>query len=393
MKLRKLIGAIAATVFLVSCFCLSPVSAENRNYNIKVMTQNMNPGPEIAAVAFAQNPMDAIAYIINGISESKIPDRAAMVAAEIARTNPDLIALQEAVRWEFTTELPGGGTVNTEVDQLYLLLRALNALGLHYRVAAVHELTSLDLQIISYTDRDAVLVRSDLPPDQLKVLGSEIHEYDTLAKFPVFDGFIQVLRGWISVDVKANGSRFTFVATHLEAPVPLPDPVTGLDIIPASIQVAQADQLMAELRKSDFPVILAGDFNSDAGHSDDNPGQYPPDSTDSYDHILAARFSDAWEELHPADTGFTWPLTMDLPASATLLERIDLVFTNGPKPISIERIGVDSIGGLFASDHAGVVAEFNLLRHQIWGGGRKHNNNFHAHRFDNSWRIYFHRLF
>jgi endonuclease/exonuclease/phosphatase family metal-dependent hydrolase len=392
MKFRKLFGVMAVAAFMISCFCLSPVLAENSNYNIRVMTQNMNPGADIAAVAFADDPIAAISDTITSIFESRIPDRAAIVAEEIAQNKPDLVALQEATRWMISTQSNG----IMVLDQLEQLLLKLKAKGQHYKVVAAHELTSLDinpanfgidpatidLQEISYTDRDVVLVRSDLHPGQLKVLGSEIHEYDTIMEFPAFGTMIPVLRGWISVDMKANGSRFKFVTTHLESPV---------DDAYKPIQVAQADQLMAELNKSNFPVILAGDFNSDA----EPTHYYDLDSTDSYNHIVMAGFSDAWDVLHPdpEDFGYTWPIAMDSINPETPIERIDLVFSNGPQPISIKMIGVNPVDDLFASDHAGIVAEFNLLGRHTCGIGRKPMNRAHRNPFQNLLHGYSHRLF
>jgi hypothetical protein len=90
--------------------------------------------------------------------------------------------------------------------------------------------------------------------------------------------------------MKANGAQFKFVATHLESPLPNPYDLAGDYIIPKSLQEAQADELMSVLKKSRFPVILAGDFNSDAAPTH----IYPPDVTLSYSEILAAGFSDAW---------------------------------------------------------------------------------------------------
>jgi hypothetical protein len=109
------------------------------------------------------------------------------------------------------------------------------------------------------------------------------------------------------------------------------------------------------------------------------------------------------EELHPYDPndpGYTWPLTMDSVTPEDPIERIDLVFTNGPQPISIDRIGVDPIrvhknDYLFASDHAGVAAEFNLLRCHTTGSGfgKKPKDNFFSNFIHNFWQKYSHRRF
>ena len=130
MIVRKLVAAITVAVFLTSLFCLPSAAAENRNYNVKVMTQNMNPGADIAAVAFAPDLQQAIAEIIGAVLASDIPGRAALVAAEIARTKPDLVALQEASRWEIITGLDDAGQpVILVLDQLQQLLLALKAKG------------------------------------------------------------------------------------------------------------------------------------------------------------------------------------------------------------------------------------------------------------------------
>lgn len=383
---------IAVAVLSLCIVSSSFASKGKQSFHVRVMTQNMNPGADIGAAAFAPDPITAISETITSIFQSNIPDRAEMLAEEIARTKPDLIALQEATRWEIITQSSG----TMVLDQLEQLMLKLKVKGQHYKVAAANELTSLalkpsdfgfdpadfDLQEISYTDRDAVLVRSDLPPGELKVLGSEIHEYDQLMQFPAFGTYIPVVRGWISVDLKVNGSRLKFVATHLDS---------SLADDYKFIQVAQADQLIAALNESNFPVILAGDFNSDA----EPTHIFPLDSTASYSHIIEAGFSDAWAALHPNDPGYTWPLTIDSITPETPIERIDLVFTNGPQPISIERIGVEPVDWLFASDHAGIVAEFNLLGRHTCGVGpiKKPANRAHGNSFQHLLPRYSHKSF
>jgi endonuclease/exonuclease/phosphatase family metal-dependent hydrolase len=180
-------------------------------------------------------------------------------------------------------------------------------------------------------------------------------------EFPVLGGSIQVLRGWIAVDVQIHGSRFKFVNTHLESPL------SG-DYMAATqyLQTLQAAQLMEDLDEAKLPVILAGDFNSDAEHTNN----YPSDNTESYNYIVAAGFSDAWDELRPNNPGYTWSLFPVPGINFEPFERIDLIFSNGPKAISIMRTGVDPVHGLYASDHAGVVAVFDLADHQPSRHGR-----------------------
>ena len=102
MRTRKAFGVlciIAVAVFSI-CFVLtSPASAEDRDFHVKVMTRNMDPGVDPEAIALAETQAD-IEAAIQAIIQSNIPARASMVAAEIARTKPDLVALQEATIWK-----------------------------------------------------------------------------------------------------------------------------------------------------------------------------------------------------------------------------------------------------------------------------------------------------
>jgi endonuclease/exonuclease/phosphatase family metal-dependent hydrolase len=238
-----------------------------------------------------------------------------------------------------------------------LLLDSLQAAGLYYEEAVLQELTELQVPgLATYTDRDVILVRSDLPPGHLKVLGSEKHIYDVLMPFPVLGDVIEVGRGWIAVDVKIRGARFKFVNTHLEAPI-FDLPATQ------AIQFAQAMQLVDDLNAIPLPIILAGDFNSDAEPTE----FYPPDATPSYDYIVASGYVDAWEELNPEDPGFSWPLFLESPQAddgVMPIERIDLIFSDESTALSISRTGVDPVDGLYASDHTGMVAEFGLFNHR-----------------------------
>jgi endonuclease/exonuclease/phosphatase family metal-dependent hydrolase len=351
VRLQRKLVMLSFTVIAVFSICfafVSPASAQYRDHTVKVMTRNMYPGADLDAIAQAGNPAEleaAIQATIESIIQSKVPERAALVAAEIAQNTPDLVALQEATKWRINS--PRGTIV---LDQLDLLLDSLRAMGQNYRVAVNQKLTDVHLRgVISYTDHDVILVRSGTP---LHVVGAENHLYDALMSFPTLGGEITVLRGWIAVDVKIRDFRFKFVDTHLEAP---------LFGIPETqyLQVLQAMQLMQDLSASGLPVILAGDFNSNA---EPYPPGYPPDQTESYMLISASGYTDPWHQFHAgADHGYSWPLFLTEPVNiADYLERIDFVFSNAFEAASIERIGADPVDGLFASDHAGMVAVFNL---------------------------------
>jgi endonuclease/exonuclease/phosphatase family metal-dependent hydrolase len=354
MSVRRMFGAlcIIAVAVVSVCFAfVSPAPAGDRSLQVKVMTRNMYPGadPSVIIAADENNIIEIVEGIVDSIIQSKIPLRAALLASEIARTKPDLVALQEATTWKIEMVSPA-----VEINQLDLLLYYLRMFGQHYKAVAVQELTDVELPgLIRYTDHDAILVRSDLPPDHLSVSRPETHLYEALLSFDTAIGKITVLRGWESVNVKVRGSGFKFVNTHLESPIPDPDYIDGT----MYLQELQAAQLMEDLENVKLPVILAGDFNSDAEHTNN----YPSDNTNSYGFIVGAGFDDAWDELRPNNPGFTWSLFPVPELDFAPFERIDLIFSNGPRAISIMRTGVEPVYGLYASDHAGVVATYDLM--------------------------------
>jgi endonuclease/exonuclease/phosphatase family metal-dependent hydrolase len=351
-------------LFLLVSLCITPFGwagqGKNNDFTVTTMTQNMFPGADLGPIIAAGSnfdPQAAAEAIATQVIASNIPGRAALVAAEIADNQPDLIALQEATKWKFKS---GRGMI--VLDQLDLLMEALKKAGQHYRVAAVQELTDVQIKgLISYTDHDAILVRTDKP---LNIVGSETHIYSSLLEFELMGEYIPVLRGWMAVDVKLHGSRFKFVNTHLESPLSADQQDYG-----RLAQLGQAQELVTDLSTISVPIILAGDFNSDA----ESTGVYPPDETPTYSDILidpfVGGFVDSWHLINGTDSGCTWSLFY-LETDGTLIkippfERIDLILAKAPDEDSrphaenMWTIGTDWVD-LPASDHAGVVAVFQV---------------------------------
>ena len=359
MRIKRVFVTIGLIAVAACLFCISsasPALAEAEKLTVRVMTRNMDAGTDLNYVAAATTEEEfpgAVMDTIIEVMQSRIPERAALLAAEIAATKPDLVALQEVTTWEIESE---SGTI--VLNQLDLLMAALRAAGQHYRVAVVQTLT--DIQVpgaVSFTDHDAILVRVNGPGPRLNVIGTETHLYDTLMDFPVPGGKIPVLRGWIAADIriheKKHDYQFKFVNTHLESAIAsIPET--------AYLQLAQAEELLESLSETRLPIILAGDFNSDA----EPTHNYPGDATQSYDTIAASGYTDAWHALRPRNPGYTWPLFWEDQMSGQTIapiERIDLIFSKGPKAISIENTGTDpNASGLYSSDHRGVVATFKL---------------------------------
>jgi endonuclease/exonuclease/phosphatase family metal-dependent hydrolase len=356
MKAALFLGVLS--VLFVLGFA-SGTFAETDKSVVTVMTRNMDAGTDLNYVLGATNFEDFVTGLGKTVAEvlaSDIPGRAAGLAAEISAARPDVVALQEVTTWRIQV-----GQDALVLDQLDLLMQALAAAHLKYRIAVVQTLSDIAVPgFVEYTDHDAILVRTDLPPGHLEVLGTESHVYEHLLSFstPASDNPIPVLRGWIAADLKVRGARFKFANTHLESIIPTPQIAFELT---AALQGAQGMELLLGLQAAGMPVILAGDFNSDA-----ELAGVGPDQSLTAAFITQNGYTDAWRALHPtpSDTGFTWPLFLeDQPGPptvpATPVERIDLIFSLGPTPTKVEQTGATpGLGGIYASDHVGVVATF-----------------------------------
>jgi endonuclease/exonuclease/phosphatase family metal-dependent hydrolase len=236
---------------------------------------------------------------------------------------------------------------NDLADQLELLLAALTARDQHYTVAASQDLTDITVPLtldyslfFRFLDRNVILARSDLKHSELALSNVQTKAYQaTIQPIPTLP-FVTI-NGWISVDAKIRGKAIRFFSTHLESPISRDD----------MIQMLQAQELILAMQQCELPVILAGDFNSDAEHTFNWTDQTP-----TYDWIVAAGFADVWPAKHPGEHGLTWPLFFEdflAPYYYGLLERIDLIFVRGLAVWDVQRIGTVPP---FASDHAGVVA-------------------------------------
>lgn len=339
---RLILLASIATTALFGIFCLA-VTANAANTTVTVMTQNMDAGTDLKlALAYlnTSTPTVGIDLTYQEILQSNFPARAAILAQEIAATEPQLVSLQEVTLWSTG---PDAANQSPLFDQLQLLLGALAAHGQNYSVVAVNPLTQIALPMsngvwLGFLDRDAVLVRNDAGLDLSNVRQGTYGNHLTI---PSPLGGIDVPRGWIAADVTTNGTTFTFVDTHLESTYP-GQPQVNL------LQAAQAQEL-AILFSGTAHVVIAGDFNSNATPT-------PPEQTESAKIMLTYGFTDSWRTANHGNPGFTWPLYVEdpfAPHPQGPFERIDFIFESGFGIQSVDRIGLKAP---HASDHAGVVA-------------------------------------
>jgi endonuclease/exonuclease/phosphatase family metal-dependent hydrolase len=301
---------------------------------VSIMTQNMDAGTDLTfAIGELEGyfpPGIGVELTYQEVLATDIPGRAALLAARVAQNKPDLLALQEVTLWRTGTSVNAATTVL--FDQLQLLLSSLATEGVPYDIVAVNTLGDLALPKASggalrFTDRDALLIRADLRPPAFHLSDVHTNLFDAVYSL----GGLQVPAGWISAMVHTGNRQLRLVMTHLQSPVQN-DPTA------TAVQAAQATQLIHELRNSTLPVVLAGDFNSDAIQGTAGPG---PDNTPTAATIQTAGYADTWV-LASSGPGPTWPLYLEdqypppFFAHAFAFERIDLIFSQGLSVSSVQ---------------------------------------------------------
>lgn len=345
-------------VAVLSLLWVGAGAAADRAGAVTILTQNMDAGTDqsyIVAAALQLVPgfsvADAVDLTAEELQASNIQLRAQALAGQIAAAKPDLITLQEATRWEIDLAAPAQAAII--YDQLEFLLDALGRQGVPYQIVAVNNVNDLTLpgnQVASvrFTDRNALLVRSGLGPPDLHFSNVHTHLFDAVFNF----AGLPISAGWISADVHTANRHFQLITTHLTSPIP------GV-LEATNAQVAQAGELLQALRNTQIPVVLCGDFNSDA-----NGGHFV-DATPTAALIQASGYPEVWPQTHTAaDRGLTWPYYAEdlfppppFVGPAQPLERIDLFFEKNMQVVGSELVlAPTGTGPPDASDHAGVMA-------------------------------------
>lgn len=334
-----------ALVLLTLAVLAVPGPALADESRLTVMTRNLYVGSSFSHAVGATTPegfVRGVSTIWSNVRRTDFRTRATAIAGEVAAQRPTVIGLQEVSRWERAT---GSGPLEPAADYLDILLESLRARGLSYRVAVVvpgftvvapafEEGQPITLRL---TDRDAILVRSDARG--LDITSATGANFAARLSIPTALGVtIDVPRMWTQVDGTVDGRPFRFVNTHLDPDSP-------------AVQDQQARELLAGPYRTDRPLIAVGDFNSAADGS----------TTPTYGLLTSSGLSDAWD----GGMGLTCCQAELLDnVASTLSERIDLVLTgDGAKAKETRLVGAasaDRVGGLWPSDHAGVIAELKV---------------------------------
>ncbi len=361
---------------------VSPLAIDDP-HDVTVMSRNLYIGADLGPVLAAGQSgnqgaiVGAIGAFWRDVQLRDFPARAEAFVDEITQQQPALIGLQEVaqfiagdVYYPNQTVLPGTAIT---LDYLDILLSKLDERGLSYSTVVstngfggvftgLVDAAQFGLQDIHYVDRDVILARTDLPAPAMLLSNAHGGNFATSMQVPFAGSLIPIKRSWNSVDVQMWGQDFRFVSTHLEDDNPL-IPQFGM------AQEAQAYELVSPGGPTDvdMPVILVGDFNSNA----DGTG------TDTYGILTAAAgFTDSWIVTHASEPGYTWSQNDDLrsdpvtavPPPAGALEQIDLLLYRGGqlRAQDMDRVMAPvtpsdpAKGPLWSSDHAGVAAAIGL---------------------------------
>ena len=353
MSIKRKLTAVLIAVNLISLGSVGTL-ARNKDRELKVMTYNMYLGSDFTDIFQAQSGNEVLLEVgeaYRDMLSGNVPERVSSIADQIEAGRPVLIGLQEVALWRTGPFLDGMPATDITYDFLQVLLDELAERGLHYEPIEVQ--TNLDVELpgvvtptdfrdIRYTDRDVILAQTDLRTSQLKIEGTQSGTFD--ARFPVtvLGQTITIVRGWASADVKFRGKTYRFINAHLESIVEV-------------VQIAQALELLAGPVDTELPVILVGDFNSDAEASGT-----------AYLILTGAGLIDVWEDQQPSDPGFTWPLSGEIPLPTEVpTQRLDLIFARGKISLSSADVFGETKAdltpsGFRPSDHAGVGAEVVL---------------------------------
>jgi len=336
--------------------------------DLTALTWNIYIGAEIDRVIQAQTPDQVIAVATEEwahVQATNFPARAGALARVIAARRPHFVGLEELALYRTTARPFDELATHVAYDFLQLVLDSLHARGLDYAAAAVDRTTDVQVPVIAgfdaagqpifagvrFTDGDALLVRGDV-----RYANAQTGVYAAYQPVTLGGVTLGVYEGWNSVDATVGGQTYRVVVTHL----------AGQEV--RDIQLAQTRELLALLATESRPLILMGDFNSDAYGVD------PTRATPTYAMLRAAGYRDSWVEPDSDALGLTCCQRPDLlnPRPA-FDQRIDFVFNrNLPEDAEPEvravvgdRLADRTAAGLWPSDHAGVVIGFQVPRVRV----------------------------
>jgi hypothetical protein len=316
---------------------------EQTTDGLRVVTYNVDPGSRLAPLLAAASPQAlpaAMSQVWAEVQASDVGGRAWALAGQIAAAGPDVVGIQDAAVW----------TVNgaPRYDCLQLLQHDLRLRGQRYLVAAREAVNVVQLP-------DAAGDRIGLAAQTVILVDRGIADRNFVVRGRVGGTFAArrqvALGGPGGPAIAAPGTWACATLVNTENSAHTIRFVTAqLDPLDPGVNAAQGAELLAGPARTSLPVVLTGDFGLPAG-----AGAYP--------EILHSGFNDTWLRMHPADPGLTSREPDLRDPGRALQARTDLVFLKTNEDMSDTNTallgtasGERTAAGLWASDHAGVLA-------------------------------------
>ncbi|MEA2123381.1 MAG: hypothetical protein QOI80_163 [Solirubrobacteraceae bacterium] len=382
MRTRSLVVTAIAVLGVTA----QPAAARKKPpRSVTVMTRNLYLGADITRpIVAVEGKSGGAALVAFGnanlatraiVDQTSFPARAKLLAAEIAANKPDFVGLQEVTTWrrgpKDLSKIGQPDSTTVDIDFLKVLQKALVKRKAPYKVVRAQQESDVEGPAFEGSDpfaaggfdvrltlRDVLLRRK---ASKVKVTKSFSKQYTAHLDI-AFSGIqFSFIRGAVWADAKLGKRKFRIVTTHLES--------QG-----SALALAQAQELLAgPAAVKGKPVIVVCDCNSDPNEAvteDGNRAAYQALTGQSpYSAVGASPLFDTWTTAHPGDAGLTSgfsELVNDADTSR-LHHRIDLVLgrTAGGTALTVLSAKITGLvkktaGGLWASDHAGVVAKVKL---------------------------------
>jgi endonuclease/exonuclease/phosphatase family metal-dependent hydrolase len=317
--------------------------------DVTVMSRNLYLGADIIKLASAtslEDEMNQAATLHKTVDQTNFPVRAKAIAAEIKKAKPDVIGLQEVARFYKGEDGVHDSKTNADIvlyDFLKILQKEIKAQKLSYKV--VSDQTELDVEVPSAEGYDlrlklgnAVLLKSGKGA-KVKFKKALSGTFKSQLSVPLQDQTVKLKRGYAGMDGVVGGKKFRFIDPHAEAYSD--DAAKG-----------QFEELLKTGAKNKkLTTIMAGDFNSDPTQQGSNAGPYNTVIDGGF--VDTGKFAKTCCQSELLDN-----------STSELKTWIDhIVARPAVKVLKSTIIGnrsSDRIGGLWPSDHAGVVAKLRL---------------------------------
>ncbi|MSY00145.1 MAG: hypothetical protein F2750_02070, partial [Actinobacteria bacterium] len=324
MKLRGVTSALIGSITLA---LFTPISAQAAEPTFTVMSRNIYLGADVGVALELIPDMPAAAqFMWDQVNKNDFSKRSVALAAEIKEYQPDVIGLQEATIWYCKKN-----AWSKKVEVFNFTNQLLDALGGDYVLASKDGTTAFNpgysinpipfLTMVKDPERfqkifgqdkaacgfqigDALAIKKTLA-DQVIQVGNTEYE----ASYSIVPTLMTIYRGYTWADINIANIPVRFITTHLES-------IWDENKVPNAAK--QATQLIKDLKETNMPLVVIGDFNSDPRDprpaNAANPGLQPTASEEcpagdtkcnAYRLMREAGFNDAGPDASDPTT-YTW---------------------------------------------------------------------------------------